>query len=390
MMASTEKPNVVYVLPDKLGGVFNVVANLLAHRQPDALEYRAVLTVNTVQTDPPAPENLPADRQDTVRYSSPPENLYAYLRRLRRAIPDTGGVLVCNDWVELAMISAYPTRRMVVNVTHADADYYYQLAQIHEAWIDWFVALTERIYVRLVELLPHRRASILRLPFGVAIPATPRRPDGGPLRLLYVGRLDEQKGVFDLPEIDRRLAQSGCRVEWTIQGSGPAESELRRRWQPSSRITWRESRPVKDVLPLYLENDVLVLPSRSEGLPVVLLEAGAAGVVPVASDLHSGVPEIVIPGQTGFRPAVGDVTGFADSIVKLGADRGLLEAMSGNVRELVAARFEAGARARDYQQLYSRWRELKCTPFAPYRVHYGSRLDRRWLPNAIVKLIRFT
>ncbi len=389
-MASTGKLNVVYVLPDKLGGVFNFVANLLAHRQPDSFEYQAILVANTVDNDPRAPEALPADRQIEVEYSSPPENLYAYLRRLKRAIPGSDGVLVCNDWVELAMISAYPTRRTVINVTHADADYYYRLAEMHEPWIDCFVALTERIYDRLVGLLPHRRASIVRLPFGVAIPAAAHRPAGDCLRLLYVGRIDREKGVFDLPDIDRRLADAGCAVEWTIQGSGPDEAELRSRWRADSHVDWRGARPLREVLPLYLDHDVVVLPSKSEGLPVALLEGGAAGAVPVVSNLESGVPEFVIPGNTGFRPEVGDVQGFANAIVQLAADRNLLASMSRNVREIVAAKFEAGSRAQDYQKLYARWRELRCTPLSSHHVHYGSRLDKRWIPNAIVKSIRRT
>ena len=388
MKASTDKPSVVYVLPDKLGGVFSFVANLLAHRQPDPFEYRAVLTTNSMDGDSPAPDKLSADSEARVRYASPPENLYAYLRRLKRAIPDTGGILVCNDWVELAMISAYPTRRSVVNITHADADYYYRLAQMHEPWIDCFVGLTDRIYGRLRELLPHRHASIVKLPFGVAIPAARRLPAPGPLRILYVGRIDQQKGVFDLPEIDRKLAEAGCPVEWTIQGGGPDEPELRRRWSSESSVDWRGARALDQVLPLYLKHDVLVLPSRSEGLPVVLLEGGAAGVVPVASDLPSGVPEVIVPGVTGFRPAIGDISGFAEAILRLSANRELLESMSEAVRDLVAAKFEAAARARDYQKLYSRWREIRCSPLSPRRVHFGSRLDKRWLPNSLVKSIR--
>ncbi|MEO8578450.1 MAG: hypothetical protein ABI556_17190, partial [Gemmatimonadales bacterium] len=247
------KPGVVYVLPDKLGGVFNFTANLLANRIDDGLDYTAVLATNMADPGGRSVEDLPATRQIRFAYSSPPENVYAYLRRLRRTIPSSDGVLVCNDWVELAMASAYRIPQTVVNITHADAEYYYRLAEIHEPWIDCFVALTGRIHERLLDRLPTRHASIVRLPGGVSIPRLGRQPAGGRLRVLYVGRIDREKGVFDLPTIDRLLIESGHEVEWTVQGGGPDEDRLRAIWQAGSRIEWRGALPVADVLPVYLK-----------------------------------------------------------------------------------------------------------------------------------------
>ncbi len=376
------------MLPDKLGGVFNFASSLLAHRGDDGFQYTAVLTSNVADGDQRAVETLPADRQLRVEYSSPPENLYSYLRRLRHAVGAAEGVLVCNDWLELAMISAYGTSRTVVNVTHADADYYYRLAQLHEPFIDCFVALTRQIEERLLELFPARHSSIFRLPFGVGIPQLRRQPVLGPLRLLYVGRIDRQKGVFDLSIIDKMLVDAGHRVKWTIQGSGPDEKELRATWQSTSPIEWRSARPLAEVLPLYQQHDVLVLASRSEGLPVTLLEAGAAGVVPVVSDLSSGIPEVVDHGINGFRVKVGDIRGFADAIAKLDSDRSLLESMSHRIRDRVSRDFDATVRARDYQSLYSRYRELRIQHPRERHVHYGSRLDKRWIPNVLVKALR--
>jgi len=142
------------------------------------------------------------------------------------------------------------------------------------------------------------------------------------------------------------------------------------------------------VLRLYERHDVLVMPSRGEGLPVALLEAGAAALVPVVSDLPSGIPEVVESGVSGYRPAVGDIGGFAEAIASLDRDRHRLESMSAAVRQVVATRFDASARTVEYQRLFARWRELKRPRPAHPRLHYGSRLDRPWLPNAVVKLIR--
>ena len=53
-----------------------------------------------------------------------------------------------NDWLPLAMASVYDTKKMVINVTHADSEYYYGLATRHEPIIDCFVTYTPYMYSR--------------------------------------------------------------------------------------------------------------------------------------------------------------------------------------------------------------------------------------------------
>jgi glycosyltransferase involved in cell wall biosynthesis len=378
-------PDVVYVLPDKLGGVFNFCANLLGHRSRAGLPHRAVLTHNHISVDVRSGERLAADGQVSVEYELPIENVYAVLRRVRDAIAGTGA-LVAHDWIELGAVSAYPVNRTVFSVVHGDFDYYYNLAAKHEADVDAWVTYSDAIYQRLLKSLPHRADSIFLRRYGVQIGAC-RQPSAGPLRLLYVGRVDRQKGVFDLPQIDEALRAARVDVTWTVQGTGPDEQALKLAW-PNPRVRWAGRQEMAQVLAEYTRHDVLVMPSRGEGLPVALLEAGAAGVVPVASDLASGVPEIVRNGQTGFREPVGDSAAFARAIQSLAADRPAVERMSASIRALIAREWDIRTRALEYQQLFERWEELK-RPRARHRPRqYGSRLDRRWIPNRFVRTVR--
>jgi glycosyltransferase involved in cell wall biosynthesis len=381
------KSEVVYVLPDKLGGVFNYVRNLLTHRRPDGLEYAAVLTDNAVDAANRGDEAFDAaDRVERLRYSLPPENIWAVLRRLSKAVGVRPGILVANDWIELALATAFDTGKSVVAVNHGDFDFYYNLAVRHAEVIDAFVTYTERMASRLRELLPERHDSILLLRYGVDIPRERRARAAGPLRLIYSGRLARDKGIFDLPQIAAALRHQGHRVQWTIQGAGPDAAQLRAQW-PDATTHWTGLQPMSAVLQGYHRQDVLVMPSRNEGLPVALLEAGAAGVVPVVSNLPSGIPEIVQTGVTGFRPEPGDIRGFVEAIARLERDRDLLESASAEVRTVVSRRYDAMACAAEYQRLYQRLVRRR-REWRPRPLTYGSRLDRPWIPNPITRLVR--
>jgi glycosyltransferase involved in cell wall biosynthesis len=365
-MAVTGDPSVVYITPDKMGGAIKIVASLVAHRRDDGFAHHVVLTRNRLQDGPRSAEVFHADTESVVEYALPLENLRTVIRRLARAIPGGGGVLVVGDLLDLAAASVHDFGRAVLHMLHGDVDYYYDLARDHDATVHGYIAYSRRIYERLLALLPHRSETIFYLPYGIPLSSAVRTSAAGALRLLYAGRIENrQKGVFDLPEIDRRLTSDGIRVEWTIAGSGPDEAELRRRWSFNQSVRWAGAVAPAAIDSVYASHDILVLPTRFEGFPVALLEAMSAGTVPVVSDIPSGVPEIVTD-ATGARPAIGDVRAFA----------------------AVATRFDIRDRVAAYHSLYSRWGELYRPLAARRHLRYGSRLDRPWIPNAVVKAVR--
>ncbi len=234
-----ERPSVVYVLPDKMGGMTNIIANLLAYRQPDPFTYHAVLTHNHLHTDTRYAQALAADSQTTVEYTLPIENLHTVMRRVSRAVPAGGGVYVAGDLLDLAVASAFDFGRAVIYILHGDIEYYYDLAAKHDPIVHAFVTYSQRMYDQLLVRLPHRAETIFQLPYGIPLPVTVRRSSEGPLRAIYAGRFrHEQKGVFDLPEIDRALQAKGVAVAWTMVGAGPDEDELRRRWAFNPSVRW--------------------------------------------------------------------------------------------------------------------------------------------------------
>ena len=90
--------------------------------------------------------------------------------------------------------------------------------------------------------------------------------------------------------------------------------------------------------------DIFVLPTRVEGFPVALVEAMGAGVVPVVSNIESGVPEVIASARTGERPPVGDIRAFAAAIAALDRDRPRLAAMGAAARQSIVERFGSNVR----------------------------------------------
>ena len=307
----------------------------------------------------------------------------------RASFRDGPGVVVANDWIELALTSIYDSGRAVVAINHGDFDFYYDLAVRHRDTIDAFVTYTERMCHRLRQLLPGSP----RFDFSVAVrgrysgvgAAPGARPAAAALRRTAV------EGQRHLRSAAHRSTAAGARASRCC-GPFRVPDRMRRssrRTGPIGRdIRWTGQQPKRDVLRLYEQHDVLVMPSRGEGLPVALLEGGAAALVPVVSDLASGIPEVVESGVSGYRAPVGDIGAFADAIAALDRDRHRLESMSAAVRDVVVRRFDATQRTVEYQRLFARWRELKRARPPHPRLHYGSRLDQPWMPNTAVKMIR--
>jgi glycosyltransferase involved in cell wall biosynthesis len=112
--------------------------------------------------------------------------------------------------------------------------------------------------------------------------------------LTYLGRLSEEKGVDLL--IDAWSLIADRHPQWCLRvvGDGPMAGELREQavtLAGGDRIEWVES--TSDPAAQLMASDLVVLPSRTEGLPLVLAEAQACGVPVVASDCSSGVRQLV-------------------------------------------------------------------------------------------------
>ena len=136
---------------------------------------------------------------------------------------------------------------------------------------------------------------------------SPRRGARCTFTLLAVGRLHAVKDHAFLVRACARLRNHGLDFESVIAGEGPERQHLElliRENQLQDRLTLLGHVARKQMDSLYRRADVVVLTSRSEGIPLVLMEAMARGKIVLAPAI-TGIPELVIPGKTGFLYAPG-------------------------------------------------------------------------------------
>jgi len=178
--------------------------------------------------------------------------------------------------------------------------------------------------------------------------------DGASL-VLCVGRLDAQKDpATAIRAMPRVTATRDARL--VFLGRGPMEDELRAlaAATPGSNVVFAGF--VDDPAPAFASADVVVLPSKWEGLGLALVEAAQHGRAVVATRV-GGIPEVVEDGATGLLVAPGDAAAFGDAIARVLSDDALRRRMGDAARASAAARFSVERYAADIERVYSRLRQ---------------------------------
>jgi glycosyltransferase involved in cell wall biosynthesis len=148
------------------------------------------------------------------------------------------------------------------------------------------------------------------LPFG-------RATSDAEFTLLAVGRLCAAKDHAFLIRACAHLRTRGVQFECFIAGDGPKRRRLQsliRRYGLERQVTLLGHVPHAQIDSLYDRSQVVVLTSRSEGIPVVLMEAMARSRIVLAPAI-TGIPELVIPGKTGFLYDAGSLNDFVGQLL---------------------------------------------------------------------------
>jgi colanic acid/amylovoran biosynthesis glycosyltransferase len=149
----------------------------------------------------------------------------------------------------------------------------------------------------------------------VVVQNAPFQPS--PFTLLAVGRLHAVKDHAFLVRACAQLHAHGLQFECVIAGEGPERRNLEiliRKYGLEGSVTLLGHIPREQMDSLYRRADVVLLTSRSEGIPLVLMEAMARGKIVLAPAI-TGIPELVVPDKTGFLYDPGSLGDFVARIL---------------------------------------------------------------------------
>ena len=384
-LTAKNKIKIIHFHNGKGGGVLSVIRNLLVYRQHEEIENHVIYTINRDQIKKFILPGLKGAYREQVFYYSPNWNFYYTCKQLVKLLPDDKAVVVAHDWLELGMVSHLGLSNPVVLILHGNYDYYYNLAIAHEKNIDFFICIARSIQEKLRELLQNRTADIYYQRFPVNEPVK-KRSQGCIQKAVFIGRCENAKGYQLLPAIDIELSRLNCHLEWIVIGAGSLTRDNQLIWPQSSKVSFLGELSNEEVLVMLSEFDLIVLPSIAEGMPVAVIEAMKAGVIPIVNDLPGGLQELVINGVTGYRVPGNHPVQYAAKIRELMKNVTHAQTISAACIKTSFEMFNAGKNTLDFEALFIRiikHRKLKTS-----KKVYGSSLDKRWIPNIVVYYYR--
>lgn len=175
------------------------------------------------------------------------------------------------------------------------------------------------------------------------------------LRLVYVGRLAENKGIFEIVEALRILFKQGKNVRLVIAGSGPEEDRLRacvKDFGLSDYVSFVGAVFGEEKKRIWEEADLFVFPTyHREGLPYSLLESMAARTPPVISPVGA-IPDVMEDGVHGAFVPSQNPESLAATIERLDNDRALICRMGEAGRQRVEDYYTVARLEGDFRRIY--------------------------------------
>ncbi len=230
---------------------------------------------------------------------------------------------------------------------------------------DALIAVADAVARVLIEggVPPHRVTTVRS---GITLRAVPNQEERAGVRdrlgisdadwvMGIVAHILPHKGYDDLVQALALIKAKAPNVRCLIVGEAPRKRYLHRLLQCAERLSVRDRMTLvgkqDEVAPFLHAMDLFVLPSRTEGLPITILEAMAAGR-PVVAAAVGGIPEVVRDGETGLLVPERDPRRLADAVLRLLETPGFARAMGEAGRKRIEEAFTLEREARQTSQVY--------------------------------------
>ncbi len=199
---------------------------------------------------------------------------------------------------------------------------------IYEKNLKKIICVSESLKERLIQL-KIKKDKLIMIPNGVDTSEFVRRPQSTFLdkylsgkkdykRVVFIGRLDVQKGVEYLIRAIPKVISGYEKVHFFILGNGNLEimlKNLAKELKIQEKVSFLDFIPLENMPDFYSSADIFCLPSLHEGFPLSIAESLSIGLIIVASAIE-GIPEAIIEGRNGFLVKPGDVTDLSAKILK--------------------------------------------------------------------------
>jgi glycosyltransferase involved in cell wall biosynthesis len=306
-----------------------------------------------------------------VRLAASPLGLARLIMRTRAEIVHINSSLEPKAyWRDLAYLAVarFMRRKVVLQVHGGASPTDFLRGRLGLMWLRRTLSVAHAVVVlaqvereNYESFVPAERLVLIPNAIQIPAPGEVRTIRGGAsnatLRLAFVGRLARDKGIFEVLEAVRILDRTRYPVHLTVAGSGECDSELREltvRCGLERCVSFRGVVFGNDKTLLWASADLFVFPTyHREGLPYALLEAMAAGAVPVVSPVGA-IADVVTDGEHGVFVPPRDPSALAEKIAYLFANRHAIAAMSVAARRRIQEAYSVPRLARDFARLYGK------------------------------------
>ena len=225
-----------------------------------------------------------------------------------------------------------------------------------DAAVGWFLKRADVVMVPCEAMRSWVR-SIARMsdvvvappPVALEVPSVGSKPN----LVLFLGRLEAEKGIYDLLEAAAAVRANIPDLRLVCAGEGDRIGVARyaERLGIADAVKFTGWVGPSGKRALLEHAAVFALPSYKEALPASLIEAMGAGIPVVASPV-GGIPEVVVDGASGFLVGAGDTKSLRRALERLLADRTLARRMGDAARQAVSAKFNADRAIGVVEDLY--------------------------------------
>ncbi|HWR40294.1 MAG TPA: glycosyltransferase [Patescibacteria group bacterium] len=223
--------------------------------------------------------------------------------------------------------------------------------------VDQIICVSDALREKILEISPNANVTTIKngIDFDKFAPQEEEQKPDSQFNILFIGKVKKEKGIYDLLSAYEAVKKSHQHIQLTIVGDcSELDPRINKASTADNHIQFAGVVPNEEIKNYLNQADVFVLPSYSEGLPTVMLEAMAAKVPMILTPV-GGIPEVVEHGKTALLIEPGDISALSAAITKLLVDRDLRKQLKDNAYTKVRAEFSWKSNVDHLSKVYEKF-----------------------------------